>query len=144
MGTTPHAMAHTTAKPTHTRQPTPEKPAHLPYPATNENDSKLKQYILDQFFSSAFNSSSPFPSMDVTLAHIHLKPDATPYATHTHTHTHTHTRTHTHTHTTISVPYHWKQEIKESLDVDVQKGIIEPVPIGKLVKWCSHMVLVTK
>ena len=138
MGTTPHAMARTIAKPTHTRQPTPEKPAHLPYPATNENVSKLKQYILDQFFSSAFNSSSPFPSMDVTLAHIHLKLDATPYATHIHTHTHTHT------HTPISVPYHWKQEIKESLNADVQKGIIEPVPIGKPVKWCSHMVLVKK
>ena len=47
-------------------------------------------------------------------------------------------------HTPISIPYHWKQEIKESLDDDVQKGIIEPLPIGKSVEWFSHMILVTK
>ena len=45
-----------------------------------------------------------------------------------HTHTHTHTHAHTQRETPISVPYHWKQEIKESLDPDVQKGSIEPVP----------------
>ena len=33
---------HTIAKPTQTLQPTPEKPAHLPCLATNENVSKLK------------------------------------------------------------------------------------------------------
>ena len=55
--------------------------------------------------------------MDTTPAHIHLKPDTTPNATHT----------------PIPIPYHWKQEIKESRDTDdVQKGIIEPVPIGNL------------
>ena len=84
---------HTTAKLTHARQPPPDKPAHLPYPATNENVPKLKQYILDQFSSSAFNSSSPFLAMDTTPAHIHFKLDATPYATHT----------------PIPIPFHWKQ-----------------------------------
>ena len=110
-------------KPTHTHQPPPEKPAHLLYSATNENVPKLKQYILDQFSSRAFNTSSPFPAMDTTPAHIHLKPDTTPYTTHT----------------PIPIPFHWEKEIKESLDADVQKGIIEPVLIGEpgngVLKW---------
>ena len=66
--------------------------------------------------------------MDATPADIHLKPDATPHVTHT----------------PIPIPFYWKQEIKESLDADVQIGIIEPVPTGEPVKWCSHMVVVTK
>ena len=56
--------------------------------------------------------------MDTTPAYIHLKPDTTPYATHT----------------PIPVPYQWKQEIKESLDADLQKGMIEPVPIAEPVE----------
>ena len=103
---------HTFVQSTHTRQPPPKKHAHLPYLATNENVPKLKQYILDQFSFIAFNTSRPFPAMDTTPAHIHLKLDTTSYATHI----------------PILIPYHWKQ-IKESLDADVQKGIIEPVPI---------------
>ena len=78
----------------------------------NENVPKLKQYILDQFSSIAFNTSRPFPAMDTTPACIHLKLNTTSYAMHK----------------PILIPYHWKQ-IKESLDADVQKGIIEPVPI---------------
>ena len=66
--------------------------------------------------------------MDATPADIHLKPDATPHVTHT----------------PIPIPFYWKEEIKESLDADVQTGIIEPVPTGEPIKWCSHMVVVTK
>ena len=66
--------------------------------------------------------------MDTTPAHIHLKPDTTPYTTHT----------------PIPIPFHWKRETKESRDADVQKSIIEPVPIGEPVEWCSHMVVITK
>ena len=58
--------------------------------------------------------------MQTTPAHIHLKPDDIPYVTNT----------------PISIPYHWKQEIKESLNADVEKGIMEPVPVGEPVEWC--------
>ena len=88
---------YTTTKTTRACQPPPEKPAHLPYPETNENVLKLKQYILDQFSLSAFNTSSSFLAMDTTPAYIYLKPDASPYATHT----------------PIPIRYHWKQEIKK-------------------------------
>ena len=66
--------------------------------------------------------------MDTQPAHIHLKPDATPHTTHV----------------PIPIPHHWKNEIKESIEADVKKGIIEPVPIGELVAWCAQMVVIPK
>ena len=46
--------------------------------------------------------------------HIHLKPDALPYARHT----------------LIPVQYSSKEQIKASLGQDVARGIIAPVPTG--------------
>ena len=59
-------------------------PSKLPYPATTKDIPKLKQYIIEHFASSAFNTDSPFPSMETTPSQIHLKPNAVPYATHIH------------------------------------------------------------
>ena len=61
-------------------------------------------------------------------AKIHLKPDAVPHARHA----------------PIPIPHHWKTKVKESLDRDVERGIIAPVPIGSPVTWCSPMVVVSK
>ena len=47
----------------------PRRPNHLPFPATTENIPKLEKFIWDQFASSTFNKSTPFPSMS-TLQHI--------------------------------------------------------------------------
>lgn len=56
-------------------------------------------------------------------AHIHLKPPGyIPYAHHV----------------PIPVPFHWKEEVKRSLDNDIAKNIIEPV------EWCSRMIVVPK
>ena len=106
----------------------PPRPAKLPYPPTRENIPKLEAYILEQFASTAFNNSAPFPAMNSPPAKIHLKPDAVPYARHT----------------PIPVPHHWKEEVKADLDRDVQRDILAPVPIGTPVTWCSPMVIVTK
>ena len=106
---------HTFAQSTHTHQPPPKKYAHLPYPATNENVPKLKQYILDQFSSIAFNTSRPFPAMDTTPAHIHLKLDTTSYAMHT----------------PILIPYHWKQ-IKKVLMLMYRKVLLNQYPYENL------------
>ena len=56
--------------------------------------------------------------------HIHLKPDALPYAGHT----------------LIPVQYSSKEQIKASLDQDVARGIIAPVPTGTpgVVQWSSQ------
>ena len=57
------------------------------------------------------------------LKHIHLKPDAILYAQHA----------------LIPVPYNWKDQIKASLDQDIARGIIAPVPMGT-VQWSVPML----
>jgi hypothetical protein len=74
----------------------PAKPTRLPFPPTEENIPRLKQYILDKFETSAFNSSAPFPCMPGPPAHIHLQEGAVPKARHS----------------PIPVPFHLKQKTK--------------------------------
>ena len=67
--------------------------------------------------------------MSTKPAHIHLKSGSHPYVQHV----------------TISIiPFHWKEEVKQSLDKDVANNIIEPVLIGEPVEWCSKMMAVPK
>ena len=100
----------------------------LPYPLLEENIPKLKQYFRDKFRDTAFNRTWPFPAMPMPPAHIHLNENAKSYAHHT----------------PIPIPFHWKKEVKESLDRNVERGIIAPVPIGTPVEWCSPMVVIAK
>ena len=98
-----------------------------PCPLTEENIPQLKQHLMKEF-ASVFTRATPFPAMNCPPAHIHLKPDAVPYAVHS----------------PIPVPIHWKEEAKKDLDRDVENGIIEPVPIGDPAIWCSPMIIVGK
>ena len=75
------SVATTTVDVIQDRSP-PPAPDRIPYPATEENIPKLKQYILDNFANSAFNREPPFPAMNTKPGHIHLKSDAIPYAKH--------------------------------------------------------------
>ena len=113
---------------TSTHEPPPVKPANLPYPPTEDNVPLLEQYLLKQFNNSAFNKSSPFPSMSTKPAHIHLHLDAKPYAHHV----------------TIPISFHWKAEVKESTNRDIAINITEPVPIREPVEWCSKIIVITK
>ena len=106
----------------------PPKPHKLPYPATYDNVPKLEQYLKDAFKDTTFNRSPLFPVMTGLQAHIHLKPDAIPYARRA----------------PITVPYNRKDQIKDSLEWDVERGIITHVPIGTPVTWFSPMVITTK
>ena len=110
------------------REPPPVRPHQLPYLPTPENVPLLEKYLLEKFSKSAFNKSSPFPAMTTKPAHIHLRPDSKPYAHHV----------------PIPIPYHWKTEVKASIDKDVTNQIIEPVPIGEPVEWCSKMIVIPK
>ena len=105
-----------------TRACLPPRPEKLPYPPLEENMPKLEQYLWDKFRYTAFKRTSPFPAMFMSPAHIHLNKNAH--------------------HTPI--PFHWKKEVTESLDRDVERGIIAPVPIGTPVEWCSPMVVTAK
>ena len=89
----------------------PPRPDKLPYPANEENIPKLKQFLIDQFKTTAFNKSTPFPAMVSSPAHIHLKADAKPHVRHK----------------PIPIPYHWKKQVKADLDAGVERGIIAPV-----------------
>ena len=117
---------HTTSQAT--RACPPPRPETLPHPPLEENIPKLEQYLRGKFRGTAFNRTAPFPAMFMPPAHIHLNETAKPYASHTF----------------IPIPFHWKKEVKESLDRDVERGIIAPVPIGTPVEWCSPMIVRAK
>ena len=110
------------------RLPPPPKPTQLPFPPTHENIPLLKNFILDSFISSAFNRSKPFPKLSTPPAHIHLRPNAVPFACHT----------------PALVAAHWEDSVKASLDRDVLAGVLIEVPIGEPSEWCSRMVVVAK
>ena len=106
-----------------------ERPVKLPYPPTEINVPKLKQWLLERFSGSTFNiNKRPFPVMSGKPHHIHLLPNATPYACHT----------------PIPIPKHWETEVKRQIDDDVRAGILRPVPTGDVTEWCSRMVVVPK
>ena len=100
----------------------------MPFPATIENVDRLKQFILDAFDSSAFNTSAPFPVITGPPGHIHLREGAVPYARHV----------------PIPVPFHLRDATKKGLDSDTERGVIKPVPVGTPTDWCSTMVVVPK
>ena len=106
----------------------PPRPEKIPFAATDENVPKLKAYLVEKFGDSVFNRATPFRTMNSPPAHIHLRRDTKPYATHN----------------PFKIPIHWREEVKRQLDKDVEDGIIEPVPIGDPVEWCSPMVVTAK
>ena len=106
----------------------PTRPEMLPYPPTEANIPKLKEYLINKFKPLVFDKTTPFKAMNCPPAHIHLKNDAVPHARHT----------------PIPIPLHWKKEVKEQLEKDVRDGVIEPVPIGEPVIWCSPMIVTAK
>ena len=106
----------------------PRRPEIIPMSPIEENVPKLKAYLIEKFGDSVFDRATPFRMMNCAPAHIHLKKDAKPFAIHN----------------PFSIPIHWREEVKRKLDKDVADGIIEEVPIGEPVSWCSPMVVTSK
>ena len=107
----------------------PSRPTEMPLPPLEENVARLQEWLLRHFSSSTFNvDQRPLPVMEGEPHHIHLLPDAVPYACHT----------------PATVPHHWKAEVKRQLDEDVREGVIESVPAGEATVWCARMVVVSK
>ena len=101
----------------------PQRPAKIPFPAVEENVHKLKKHLIKSFNQSVFKSSGLFKAMKTKPVHIHLKEGATPVAIHV----------------PIPVPLNWQDEVKARLDRYLANGVIEPVPVGDPVTWCSQM-----
>ena len=57
----------------------PERPKDIPFTPLEENTGRLKEWLLQHFSSTTFNTNrNPLPVMEGKPHHIHLKPDAIP------------------------------------------------------------------
>ena len=112
------------------RQLPPPPPKSLPFPATEENRHRLREFLVQYYSSSTFNvcEHQPLPLMEGPPLKLMIDPDAVPKACHK----------------PVPVPIHWQEEVKKGLDQDVRLGVIEPVPIGEPVTWCHRMVVCAK
>ena len=112
------------------RTPAPEPPMTPPFEAVEENIPKLKEWMIGQFASSAFNKCThqKLPTMTGKPMDVVFKENAIPYCVHT----------------PIKVPVNWQKKVKKRLDQDVKLGIIEPVPQNSHVEWCGRMVVAPK
>lgn len=112
------------------RGPTPPKPTELPFPPTQTDPDKLKDWLLTHYSSSAFNicKHQRLPLMNAKPLRMMVDQDAKPVVHHK----------------PIPVPIHWQDEVKEGLDQDVRLGVIEQVPVGEPVTWCHRMVVSAK
>ena len=106
----------------------PVRPQCPPYPPTEENVTKLKEWLLDEFATTAFNNEGEFPFLSGPDGRIHLREDAVPWARHA----------------PIPVQFHFKEAVKAGLFKDIERDIIAPVPAGTPTEWCSTMVITPK
>ena len=107
----------------------PNKPNNVPFDATSENIPRLREFLVNKFTETVFNRRAPFPKLSTPPAKIHLKENYTiPKPAYV----------------PAVVAEHWAKTAKESIDRDVQAGILLKVPLNEPTVWCSRMVLVKK
>lgn len=102
----------------------------LPFPCTPENNAKMKQWLLQTYSSSTFNTCPhrPIPCMSGPPLEIHLNKCAALLTCHK----------------AAPNPVHWAGQVYEELLRDESLGIIEHVPYGEPVTWCHCMVITRK
>ena len=107
----------------------PDKPESPPFALTEANVGRLEKWPLEHFGNTTFaTGKTPLPTMAGPPHHIHLVPGAKPQAAHT----------------PATIPYHFYDEVKQQLDDDVARGVIEEVRAGEPTQWCARMVVVPK
>ena len=113
-----------------TRCSPPVRPQALPFECIPENNIKMKQWLLETFASSTFNTCphQALPCMSGPPVEIHLKTGAPPVAVHK----------------AASIPIHWQDQVHSDLLRDEALGVIEKVPYGEPVQWCHRMVVTRK
>ena len=108
----------------------PLLPTEMPFPGVDGNREKLELWMRNRYAASAFNTCPHQPLQEMTGKPLDIVfvEVAVPVAVHT----------------PVSIPHHWKAEVKAGLDQDVQLGIIEQVPAGTPTTWLSRMVVAPK
>ena len=112
------------------RSAVPLRPSTLPFPAVPENNKRMKDWLLNRFAASTFNTCphKPLQQMAGPPVEIHIKRSAKPRVCYT----------------PAQIPLHWQYKVKEDLLRDEALGIIERVPFGVPVTWCHRMVVTRK
>ena len=100
----------------------------LPFPPTEQNIRRLKNWLLEYFAETAFKNNGEFLPMSGPAAHIHLKEGAVPKARYS----------------PVPMPFHFKEPARQALWEDVKRGITTPVPVGMPTDWYSTMVITAK
>ena len=112
------------------RECVPPRPKHLPFPALPENNNKMREWLLNKFAGSTFNTCPhrPLQQMAGPPLEIHLRDNAKPRVCHT----------------PSSIPLHWQKKVHEDLVRDEALRVIERVPYGVTLTWCHRMVVTRK
>ena len=112
------------------RTQVPTRPIELPFTAVPENNEKMEQWLLQYFSSSTFNQCphQPLPEMVGPPLEIHLRDNAIPKACHT----------------PATIPLNLQEEFQDCLEKLRSRDVIEKVPHGEPVTWCSRCVPTTK
>ena len=115
-----------------TRSLPPANPEKIPFPPTEENVGKLKEWIQDHFKASAFNNCShqklPLVKGSPPLE-LHLDESVKPVVCHK----------------VGSIPLHFEDQVKQGLDRDVWIGVLRKIPVNTPVdSFLSHMYIATK
>ena len=112
------------------RTSVPSRPQTLPFAPTPENNSKMRDWLLERYKSSTFNTCPhrPLPCMSGPPVEIHMEDTAKPKTCHT----------------AAPIPLHWQEQVKKDLMRDEALGVIEKVPYGEPVTWCHRMVVTRK
>ena len=99
------------------RKPVPSRPHVLPFNCSVDNIEKMRDWLLEKFACSTFNTCphQPLPCMRGPPVEIHLDQKAIPRVCHT----------------PANVPLHWQDKVKSDLERDEALGVIEKVPYVK-------------
>ena len=113
-------------------QEPPPMPTELPpgIAATPENVPALRQWLLDYYEATTFNTCEhqSLPMMRCEPLELHVDPNAKPTAIHK----------------PAVVPIHWQERVHSDLERDVRLGVLEKVAPNTPVTWCSRMVVTAK
>ena len=108
----------------------PGRPDALPFVPQAENNEAMREWLLQTFSGSTFNTCphQDLPCMLGAEIQIHIEKGVHPKACHTPVH----------------IPIHWQEQVHADLLRDEALGVIERVPYGEPVDWCHRMVISRK